>query len=82
MSEDDIVQEPSPLDIIKVEISPGTKEFIEDYEKVQKWVNSKHPNVLWQYDYLSHKTILYFPTKELYVEFCNRHPWVLRGEEE
>lgn len=87
-NENDIIQERSPLEPFKVVLRHlWFEENLGYYKEIKTWIKKNHPKVFVTegqsdvYELFDAVTI-YFTTRELYMEFINKWPKVLRGSDE
>ena len=83
--DEDIIQERSPLEPYQVVLKHvWFEDNITYYKEIKTWIRKHHPKVfvaegqssVWE---IADAVQIYFTTKELYMEFVNKWPKVLRG---
>src|SRR5207302_5614923 len=85
-NENDIVQERSPLEPYSIVLRHvWFEENLSYYKEIKNWIRKNHPKVfvtegqssVWE---IVDAVTIFFVTKELYMEFVNKWPKVLRGD--
>lgn len=78
--EDDIIQEPSVIAVAMVSFA-FEHEIVGNWLHMARWVNERVPDVLMCSDYIKKKHFIFFKTNKLYLEFVQKFPVVLKGDD-